>query len=522
MPGRNEKGDTPSIRSLLGHRSACLAEGLLLLLQRMEDCQSARERASAISVGLTAPARTALVQMARQVSPRLESTEPGRFLLAVQTYYALAVKLVTLAAIERATGGNSTPMDALSECDLRDLEMGHGARRCGAAAFPDAPEWAWYLDVWDRPMETWLRAMGQRLQTVDYFTAENDPGQGNDLFGTFYMSLLPKQVRHSLGEHYTPPWLADHVLCQVGFDGGATGRLLDPTCGSGVFLLQALMHVRRKAKGQEEIKGAIGRVVGMDVNSLAVLAARANYLLALRDCLASECPLAPPIHLQDVVLQAPKEPGFDFVVGNPPWLGWDHLSDDYRRETKELWQHYGLFSLSGNEARHGGGKKDLAMLVLYAAADRYLRVGGRMGMVVTQTLFQTRGLATDSDAFDLVTKGVRSRFCGLTIWWKFNRSKQRLTGPQQSPWKKELQQPIPSRTCVGFERGTNKAASFPLSVLTLRAGEWKPLRLTRNVLSRRGLCDPLGSNSILSISPGPPTTGDTLAPTRVARMASTG
>ena len=85
---------------------------------------------------------------------------------------------------------------------------------------------------------------------------------------------------------------------------------------------------------------------------------------------------------------------FDFVVGNPPWIAWDNLPDDYRRATKPLWERYGLFSLSGNEARHGGGKKDLSMLMLYAAADRYLKPGGRLGMVITQTSFKPEGPAT--------------------------------------------------------------------------------------------------------------------------------
>ena len=100
---------------------------------------------------------------------------------------------------------------------------------------------------------------------------------------------------------------------------------------------------------------------------------------------------------------------FDFVVGNPPWIAWDNLPDDYRQATKPLWQRYGLFSLSGNEARHGGGKKDLSMLMLYAAADRYLKPGGRLGMVITQTLFQTKGAGDGFRRFRLGADGLPLR-----------------------------------------------------------------------------------------------------------------
>ena len=137
-------------------------------------------------------------------------------------------------------------------------------------------------------------------------------------------------------------------------------------------------------------------IVGFDLNPLAVMTARANFLIALADVLPEHEPVEVPIYLCDSILGRGEtgEAGgetFDFVVGNPPWIAWDNLPDDDRQATKPLWERYGLFSLSGNEARHGGGKKDLSMLMLYAAADRYLKPRGRLGMVITQTLFQTKG-----------------------------------------------------------------------------------------------------------------------------------
>ena len=113
-----------------------------------------------------------------------------------------------------------------------------------------------------------------------------------------------------------------------------------------------------------------------------------------------------PVFARDAILdQRPDEAAFDFVVGNPPWIAWDNLPGDYREATKPHWQRYGLFSLSGNEARHGGGKKDLSMLVLYAAADRYLGPAGRLGMVITQTLFQTKGAGDGFRRFRLGADG---------------------------------------------------------------------------------------------------------------------
>ena len=150
-------------------------------------------------------------------------------------------------------------------------------------------------------------------------------------------------------------------------------------------------------------------VVGCDLNPLAVLTARANYVIALHDLLPRDDPVEIPVYLADSILDPPRQPvfaePFDFVVGNPPWIAWDNLSAEYRRASQPLWRQYGLFSLSGNDARHGGGKKDLAMLMLYASADRYLATGGRLGMVIPQTLFQTNGAGDGFRRFRLGPEG---------------------------------------------------------------------------------------------------------------------
>ena len=81
----------------------------------------------------------------------------------------------------------------------------------------------------------------------------------------------------------------------------------------------------------------------------------------------------------------------DFVAGNPPWVNWENLPDEYRKSMIPLWQEYGLFSLSGSEGRLGGGKKDLSMIFVYSAIDNYLTEGKRLGFVITQSVFKTKG-----------------------------------------------------------------------------------------------------------------------------------
>jgi SAM-dependent methyltransferase len=236
-------------------------------------------------------------------------------------------------------------------------------------------------------------------------------GEGRDLLKPLYEDLFPRALRHSLGEYYTPDWLARHVLDQVGYAGQAEARLLDPACGSGTFLVAAIRRLRATlgSGGPGALAIILKNVVGVDLHPLAAASARANYLMAIADLLADAEEPEIPVYTCDAILDGPGpavvRDGFDYVVGNPPWIAWDNLPKDYRGATAPLWQRYGLFSLSGREARHGGGKKDLAMLMLYVAADRYLRSGGRLGMVIPQTLFQTKGAGDGFRRFRLGPDG---------------------------------------------------------------------------------------------------------------------
>lgn len=101
-----------------------------------------------------------------------------------------------------------------------------------------------------------------------------------------YQYLVPKRIRHDLGEYYTPDWLAELVISEIGYDGNLNKRFLDPACGSGTFLVLAIKRARQYALDHfvdetETLEGILKNIVGFDLNPLAVLSARTNYLIAL-------------------------------------------------------------------------------------------------------------------------------------------------------------------------------------------------------------------------------------------------
>ena len=416
-----------------GRGSQPAGQSIRTLYATLEACKNARVEAAFASwsqavacSGAAAGDRAAAAwsQLAACYGLPLEGLHPRRLLFVLQTYYALVVRLLLagfLSSLEgqpawdasRGPSRESGPLRRL----FQRLEGREAADGSAASVPPDSAGLDWYLDAWDAPVAAVLAELVDRLGGYARQIAAVEADGPRDLFKPLYQDLFVRRLRHVLGEYYTPDWLAESLLDQVGYQGQPGRRLLDPACGSGTFLVAAVRRARARLADGANVSPAaacgeiLDNIVGLDLNPLAVLSARANYWMALGELAREAHGRTVPVYRRDSILATDEEPGpagrpFDDVVGNPPWIAWDDLPDAYRQATKPLWTRYGLFSLSASEARHGGGKKDLSMLMLYAAADRYLKDHGRLAMVVTQTLFQTRGAGDGFRRFRLGADGA--------------------------------------------------------------------------------------------------------------------
>ncbi|MEM4913441.1 MAG: N-6 DNA methylase [Desulfurococcaceae archaeon] len=131
-----------------------------------------------------------------------------------------------------------------------------------------------------------------------------------DFFKEIYQEIVERGERHRIGEYYTPEWLAELTLRKAleFWDISRRGipRILDPACGSGTFLCNAIRLMKKTlsemGKQPEEILQLIlNNVVGVDINPLAVIIARANYLLALGDLVKYGGKKLIPIYVADSI-----------------------------------------------------------------------------------------------------------------------------------------------------------------------------------------------------------------------------
>ena len=453
--------------------------------------------------------RLDVAQLARSYGVKDSSPSALHLFFAIHTYYAVFIKLLAVqiahyylmprvgTGLAQVASADTAGLQAY----LRKMERGGVFADFGIRNFLEADFFGWYLDAWDEEVEQALRRIIGDLAHYSLVTLDVDPEETRDLLKQLYQNLMPRRLRHDLGEYYTPDWLAERLLNQLGVDGDPGKRLLDPACGSGTFLVLTIKRIKAYA-GERMLPEAsvleqiLQNVVGFDLNPLAVISARTNYLLALGDLLPyRQGEISIPVYLADSILTptagqdlfthhaysfhtvlgrfsvprslvdarsidrladlleecvrmglrpdqfrarllqtfpldgerdaaevgvavglyerlldldrqgingiwarviknafAPLFQGrFDYVAGNPPWVNWESLPDEYRQETKALWVYHGLFPHGGMDTILGKGKKDISMLMTYVAMDRYLKDGGRLGFLITQSVFKTAG-----------------------------------------------------------------------------------------------------------------------------------
>lgn len=148
-----------------------------------------------------------------------------------------------------------------------------------------------------------------------------------DLLKQLYQNMVDPKTRHDLGEYYTPDWLAQLTLREINYR--YPQSLLDPACGSGAFLFNAIRRLADDGlTGQELADFALSNIMGTDVHPLAVTIARVNYLLALAGHIntsnGSGEPQPVPVFLADALIR-PLESRSENSVAIPVDPSYDEL-----------------------------------------------------------------------------------------------------------------------------------------------------------------------------------------------------
>ncbi|MBQ6411920.1 MAG: N-6 DNA methylase [Ruminococcus sp.] len=141
-----------------------------------------------------------------------------------------------------------------------------------------------------------VRNMQSRLRAYDFSRVGEQ-----DIFGKLLAQLADREHRLMLGQEFTPHWVAkeivDYNIQQLRDE---TPRIMDMCCGSGVFLIEAIKAVREKYHifadnyDAEKDEIAFSCVMGFDIDPLAVMLAKVNWIMAMRDLF--------PVHAESITV----------------------------------------------------------------------------------------------------------------------------------------------------------------------------------------------------------------------------
>ncbi|MEM3291113.1 MAG: N-6 DNA methylase, partial [Candidatus Micrarchaeaceae archaeon] len=278
-----------------------------------------------------------------------------KLMFAVHTYYTILMKLLTSEIVTLFTGSILySYLKRIEEAyykgknefisELKDLEEGGIFLQIGIRNLFEADYFAWYLDEANENVVRSIFDIVKRMLDYEPATVELSPERIKDLFKRLYQHLVPRDIRHNLGEYFTPDWLAELLLDEVGYYGNPDQTILDPACGSGTFLVLAIKRINEYSEKHFIDKSVlltkiVNNVKGIDLNPLAVLASKANYLIALGDLLRYRPRegIEIPVYLADSIL---VERSFSIIAGTPEFVLETAVGKFWVREElikKELW-----------------------------------------------------------------------------------------------------------------------------------------------------------------------------------------
>ena len=222
-----------------------------------------------------------------------ESTEELDDLFVRHTYLSMVIGMVVQASF-------GIDIRQVAASDPADLLHGRAFwNATGLQGIVESDFFAWPTEVGGGPS---IRALARRIAKFDWRDAPPDIG------AVLYETVIPPEERRTLGEYYTPDWLAREMVRELVTD-PLNQRVLDPACGSGTFIAEAVTHFIEAAKNsgqhpKQVLDRLLESVAGIDVHPAAVHLARAAWTLAAR-----------------LAIDAVMQTGYDAQVSVPVYLG---------------------------------------------------------------------------------------------------------------------------------------------------------------------------------------------------------
>lgn len=210
------------------------------------------------------------------------------------TYLAILAKLMVWSRISEAPLNNEQIISVLE---------GEFFKRQGLENFLEEDFFSWIVRGKTKDAGT---EIARKLLSL--LRKYNFRELSEDVLKSLYQELVDPKTRHDLGEFYTPDWLAHRIVLKL-IQKNEECSFLDPACGSGTFLYLTIREKRNRLPDTHKtLEHILNSVFGVDIHPLAVIVAKANYLLALGDLLKKRRGrISIPVYLSDTIRLPERE-----------------------------------------------------------------------------------------------------------------------------------------------------------------------------------------------------------------------
>ncbi len=269
--------------------------------------------------------RYGTVQVSYEQWDKFLSIAYGKFeanerIFLIHTYLSIFAKMLAYTIVSND--------DFLNDDKLKGILSGQIFYKYNISNFVDNDFFHWVNGEKDfYALKKVFRLIAQEIATFDYENVQEDILKG------VYQELIDLDTRHALGEYYTPDWLCERILNE--FDLQPLQKILDPSCGSGSFLLASIKRLQflNPDLSAEDINN---QIYGIDIHPLSVQIAKTTILLALGKNITKA---KKPVHINVILANTLLAPegvsnffGSDFnmnIDGDVYKLNTQILDDDF-------------------------------------------------------------------------------------------------------------------------------------------------------------------------------------------------
>jgi hypothetical protein len=190
---------------------------------------------------------------------------------------------------------------------------------------------------------------------------------------------LANDYKRKFGAVFTPFSWAKKIVAKHFFKEWLNGAtILDPTVGDGIFI--ECFIALAKENGVELNNEKLSRLFGIELNPKYI----ERFFERIRARYSIHFPKTN--FIQGDILFQKNEIRTDFLVGNPPWVNFTDLDENYKEKIKPLFLEFGLVK-NTKDLLLGNARTDIATLILMKVIHSNLKENGKAIFFLPLSIF---------------------------------------------------------------------------------------------------------------------------------------